>query len=170
MEERIRDPGSVACIDSLLDTVTALVADCSHDPVKQLKNIEAYTSRCKNLFDDFIIYSKLFIDAELANEIRNLRMKPNDFDVIKLIGRGAFGEVQLVRHISSKKVYAMKRLSKCRMIKRPDSAFFWEERFIMAHANSEWIVKLHYAFQDSKYLYMIMDYMPGKYPCFFNSS
>lgn len=103
-----------------------------------------------------------FIDAELANEITRLRMKPSDFDVIKLIGRGAFGEVQLVRHISSKKVYAMKRLSKFRMIKRPDSAFFWEERFIMAHANSDWIVKLHYAFQDSKYLYMIMDYMPGK--------
>lgn len=90
-------------------------------------------------------------------------MKPSDFDVIKLIGRGAFGEVQLVRHISSKKVYAMKRLSKCRMIKRPDSAFFWEERFIMAHANSDWIVKLHYAFQDNKYLYMIMDYMPGEF-------
>lgn len=117
-----------------------------------------------DLFDDNIIcIKKLFIDAELANEIRNLRMKPNDFDVIKLIGRGAFGEVQLVRHTSSKKVYAMKRLSKCRMIKRPDSAFFWEERFIMAHANSEWIVKLHYAFQDSKYLYMIMDYMPGTF-------
>jgi Rho-associated protein kinase 1 len=91
-------------------------------------------------------------------------MKPGDFDVIKLIGRGAFGEVQLVRHVSSKKVYAMKRLSKVRMIKRPDSAFFWEERFIMAHANSDWIVKLHYAFQDSRYLYMIMDYMPGKIP------
>lgn len=101
-------------------------------------------------------------DTELAKEIIKLRMKPDDFDVIKLIGRGAFGEVQLVRHVSSKRVYAMKRLSKVRMIKRPDSAFFWEERFIMAHANSDWIVKLHYAFQDSKYLYMIMDYMPGK--------
>jgi serine/threonine protein kinase len=32
----------------------------------------------------------------------------------------------------------------------------------MAHANSEWIVQLHFAFQDSKYLYMVMDYMPGK--------
>lgn len=31
----------------------------------------------------------------------------------------------------------------------------------MAHANSEWIVQLHYAFQDHKYLYMVMDYMPG---------
>ena len=46
-------------------------------------------------------------------------------------------------------------------IKRSDSAFFWEERDIMAHANSEWIVQLHYAFQDNKYLYMVMDFMPG---------
>lgn len=46
-------------------------------------------------------------------------------------------------------------------IKRSDSAFFWEERDIMAHANSQWIVQLHFAFQDQKYLYMVMDYMPG---------
>ena len=31
----------------------------------------------------------------------------------------------------------------------------------MAHANSEWIVQLHFAFQDNKYLCMVMDYMPG---------
>lgn len=59
-------------------------------------------------------------------------------------------------------VYAMKLLSKFEMIKRSDSAFFWEERDIMAHANSEWIVQLHFAFQDSKFLYMVMDYMPGE--------
>ena len=45
------------------------------------------------------------------------------------------------------KVYAMKLLSKYEMIKRSDSAFFWEERDIMAHANSEWLVQLHFAFQ-----------------------
>ena len=63
-------------------------------------------------------------------------------------------------------MYAMKLLSKFEMIKRSDSAFFWEERDIMAHANSEWIVELHYAFQDANYLYMVMDYMPGQFvPC-----
>jgi serine/threonine protein kinase len=46
-------------------------------------------------------------------------------------------------------------------IKRQDSAFFWEERDIMANANSEWIVRLYHAFQDVNYLYMIMEYMPG---------
>jgi serine/threonine protein kinase len=53
------------------------------------------------------------------------------------------------------------KVSFCVQIKRSDSAFFWEERDIMAYANSEWIVQLHFAFQDEKYLYMVMDYMPG---------
>ena len=66
-----------------------------------------------------------------------------------------------MRHKFTTKVYAMKLLSKYEMIKRSDSAFFWEERDIMAHANSEWIVQLHFAFQDQRYLYMVMDYMPG---------
>ena len=35
----------------------------------------------------------------------------------------------------------------------------------MAHAGSEWIVKLHYAFQDAEKLYMAMDFMPGECAC-----
>ncbi|KAJ9589741.1 hypothetical protein L9F63_017043, partial [Diploptera punctata] len=128
-----------------LDTVQALVADCEHPSVKRMKNVEAYMNRYDTV----------------AESICKLRMKMDDFSLIKVIGRGAFGEVQLVRHKTTQKVYAMKLLSKFEMIKRSDSAFFWEERDIMAHANSEWIVQLHFAFQDTKYLYMVMDYMPG---------
>jgi hypothetical protein len=43
-------------------------------------------------------------------------MRPDDFQVVKVIGRGAFGEVQLVRHKSTKHVYAMKLLSKFEMV------------------------------------------------------
>uniref|UniRef100_A0A8C2GTD4 Rho-associated protein kinase 1 n=1 Tax=Cyprinus carpio TaxID=7962 RepID=A0A8C2GTD4_CYPCA len=64
-------------------------------------------------------------------------------------------------HKGTRKVYAMKLLSKFEMIKRSDSAFFWEERDIMAFANSNWVVQLFYAFQDDRYLYMVMEYMPG---------
>ncbi|KAK9879534.1 hypothetical protein WA026_006605 [Henosepilachna vigintioctopunctata] len=145
LEERIQDPRGIGNIDSLLDTVQALYADCDHPSVKKMKNIEMYINR----YDEF------------ASDIVNLRMKTDDFEHIKVIGRGAFGKVQLVRHKSTKKVYAMKRLSKADLIKRSDSAFFWEERHIMAHAKSKWIVQLHFAFQDSKCLYMVMDYMPG---------
>lgn len=54
LEQRVREPGSIACVDSLLDTVTALIADCGLDPVKQLKNIEAYNSRCKTFSTETI--------------------------------------------------------------------------------------------------------------------
>ena len=57
-----------------------------------------------------------FTDGKVCDTISTLRMKPNDFNVIKVIGRGAFGEVQLVRHKSTRKVYAMKLLSKYEMV------------------------------------------------------
>lgn len=60
--------------------------------------------------------SRCFSDAKVADEISRLRVKVDDFLVIKVIGRGAFGQVQLVRHKSTKKVYAMKLLSKFEMV------------------------------------------------------
>uniref|UniRef100_A0A8C8DU79 Rho-associated protein kinase 2 n=1 Tax=Oryzias sinensis TaxID=183150 RepID=A0A8C8DU79_9TELE len=113
--------------------------------LRKNKNIETFLNRCKCFY----------------KELRDLQMKSEDFEKVKVIGRGAFGEVQLVRHKASQKVYAMKLLSKFEMIKRSDSAFFWEERGIMAFANSPWVVQLCCAFQDEHYLYMVMEYMPG---------
>ncbi len=105
-----------------------------------------------------------------TRDIRDKRVNFDDFETIKIIGRGAFGTVDLVRRKATGQVYAMKTLSKfemvknknknfqenhftcffCLQLKRSDSAFFWEERNIMAFSNSDWIVKLHYAFQDAR--------------------
>ena len=41
------------------------------------------------------------------------------------------------------------------------AAFFLEERDIMAWATSPWLTSLHYAFQDSTHLYLVMDFHPG---------
>uniref|UniRef100_A0A665W623 Rho-associated protein kinase 2 n=1 Tax=Echeneis naucrates TaxID=173247 RepID=A0A665W623_ECHNA len=127
------------------DSMNALVLDLDYPALRKNKNIENFLNR----------YEKVI------GQIRDLQMKSEDFDRVKVIGRGAFGEVQLVRHKASQKVYAMKLLSKFEMIKRSDSAFFWEERDIMAFANSPWVVQLCCAFQDEHYLYMVMEYMPG---------
>uniref|UniRef100_A0A667ZTC9 non-specific serine/threonine protein kinase n=1 Tax=Myripristis murdjan TaxID=586833 RepID=A0A667ZTC9_9TELE len=127
------------------DSINALVLDLDYPALRKNKNIETFLNR----------YEKVM------GHIRDLQMRSEDFDRVKVIGRGAFGEVQLVRHKASQKVYAMKLLSKFEMIKRSDSAFFWEERDIMAFANSPWVVQLCCAFQDEHYLYMVMEYMPG---------
>jgi serine/threonine protein kinase len=49
--------------------------------------------------------------------VKSARLKVDDFSKVKVIGRGAFGEVQLVRQKSTKKVFAMKTLSKFEMVR-----------------------------------------------------
>lgn len=55
----------------------------------------------------------------------------------------------------------MKMMNKCQIVDQSATALYWEERNIMASARSDWIVHLHYAFQDEKYLYLVMDFVPG---------
>nr|XP_055025445.1 rho-associated protein kinase 2 isoform X2 [Misgurnus anguillicaudatus] len=145
LEAMIKDPRSAINLESLLDSMNALILDLDFPALRKNKNIETFLNR----------YEKVMC------RIRELQMKSEDFERVKVIGRGAFGEVQLVRHKASQKVYAMKVLSKFEMIKRSDSAFFWEERDIMAFADSPWVVQLCCAFQDDRSLYMVMEYMPG---------
>ncbi|ESO94492.1 hypothetical protein LOTGIDRAFT_215457 [Lottia gigantea] len=145
LEEKLQDHNSELNCDGLLDGLYCIVADLDNPTIRRNKNVENFLNK----------YSKA------VEFLKEKRVRAEDFQKIKVIGRGAFGEVQLVRHISTRKVYAMKLLNKYEMIKRSDSAFFWEEREIMSNANSEWIVQLHFAFQNMRHLYMVMDYMPG---------
>uniref|UniRef100_A0A8C7UCJ8 non-specific serine/threonine protein kinase n=1 Tax=Oncorhynchus mykiss TaxID=8022 RepID=A0A8C7UCJ8_ONCMY len=145
IDAMLKDPKSEINTDCLLDGLDALVYDLDFPALRKNKSIDNFLNRYK----------------DTISKIRDLRMKAEDYEVVKVIGRGAFGEVQLVRHKATMKVYAMKLLSKFEMIKRSDSAFFWEERDIMAFANSALVVQLFYAFQDDRYLYMVMEYMPG---------
>ncbi|MBN3304706.1 MRCKG kinase, partial [Amia calva] len=55
----------------------------------------------------------------------------------------------------------MKILHKWEMIKRADTACFQEERDVLVKGDKHWITNLHYAFQDDKYLYLVMDYYVG---------
>ncbi|CAJ0944594.1 unnamed protein product, partial [Mesorhabditis belari] len=143
--QQLLDPRSPLNIEGLLDAVTALVQDCNYPVLRKIKTIDQFVKK----YDPHV------------RKLSEMRLKGSDFELIKVIGRGAFGEVQLVRQTKTRQVYAMKLLNKDDMIKRSESAFFWEERDIMAHTQSDWIVRLHYAFQDERFLYMVMEYMPG---------
>lgn len=107
---------------------------------------------------------KLLFQKE-SNYIRLKRAKMDKsmFAQIKKIGKGAFGEVILVRKIdTSNHLYAMKTLRKSDVLKRNQVAHVKAERDILAEADNEWVVKLYYSFQDKDNLYFVMDYIPGK--------
>ncbi|KAL5261605.1 hypothetical protein ACHWQZ_G007336 [Mnemiopsis leidyi] len=132
-------------IETFLDSFTAIASELDNPALRRNKNFKAFLKRYEEPFKD----------------LKGLRTQRSDFVKCKIIGRGAFGEVQVVRHRENRQIYAMKLLSKAEMLKRSDTAYYWEERDIMAFSESEWIIKLFYAFQDAQYLYMVMEYMPG---------
>ncbi|KAM7257951.1 hypothetical protein ACFE04_013692 [Oxalis oulophora] len=85
----------------------------------------------------------------------------DDFDLLTIIGRGAFGEVRLCREKKSGTIYAMKKLKKSEMLIRGQVEHVRAERNLLAEVASHYIVKLYYSFQDSDFLYLVMEYLPG---------
>jgi protein-serine/threonine kinase len=107
--------------------------------------------------------SQLLAQRE-ARFLRFLRTRetPQNFSTIKVIGKGAFGEVKLVQRKTDGKIYALKSLIKSEMFKKDQLAHVRAERDVLADAkDNPWLVKLHASFQDTAFLYMLMEFLPG---------
>ncbi|KAK5016503.1 Serine/threonine-protein kinase [Cryomyces antarcticus] len=89
---------------------------------------------------------------------------PEDFQILKLIGKGTFGQVFQVRKKDTKRIYAMKVLSKKVIVQKKEIAHTLGERNILvrtATADSPFIVGLKFSFQTATDLYLVTDYMSG---------
>ncbi|KAI9893382.1 MAG: Serine/threonine-protein kinase [Vezdaea aestivalis] len=89
---------------------------------------------------------------------------PDDFQVLKLIGKGTFGQVYQVRKKDTQRIYAMKVLSKKVIVQKKEVAHTLGERNILvrtAMEDSPFIVALKFSFQTPTDLYLVTDYMSG---------
>ena len=130
--------------EGLIDALLVLYEECGHDKIKSKNEVVA---------------SFLAKFQSMVHNYNKLRVNINDFQVKRVIGRGKFGEVKLVKEKSSGAVYALKVMKKTG---ESSSAFFSDERDIMARNSSPWLTKLDYAFQDGTYLYLAMEFHCGE--------
>ncbi|XP_066553495.1 serine/threonine-protein kinase MRCK alpha isoform X2 [Amia ocellicauda] len=137
--------GQCCSVETLLDVLVCLYDECINSPLRREKNVS-----------DFLDWAKPF-----TSKVKQMRLHKEDFEILKVIGRGAFGEVAVVKVKNADKVFAMKILNKWEMLKRAETACFREERDVLVNGDSQWITTLHYAFQDDNYLYLVMDYYVG---------
>lgn len=112
-------------------------------------------------------------DQEFMGEIRLLieyqatdkkRHGPEDFQILKLIGKGTFGQVFQVRKRDTGRICAMKVLSKKVIVQKKEVAHTLGERNILvrtAKTDSPFIVGLKFSFQTPADLYLVTDYMSG---------
>ncbi|XP_006276316.1 serine/threonine-protein kinase MRCK beta isoform X2 [Alligator mississippiensis] len=133
-------------VEALLDLLLGVCGECGRDaPMRR----DRYVS-------DFLEWARPFTQL-----VKEMQLHRDDFEIIKVIGRGAFGEVAVVKMKCTERIYAMKILNKWEMLKRAETACFREERNVLVNGDCQWITTLHYAFQDENYLYLVMDYYVG---------
>uniref|UniRef100_A0AAQ5Y4V3 Serine/threonine-protein kinase MRCK alpha n=1 Tax=Amphiprion ocellaris TaxID=80972 RepID=A0AAQ5Y4V3_AMPOC len=141
----VQSNGQCLSVETLLDILVCLYDECNNSPLRREKNIL-----------EFLDWAKPF-----TSKVKQMRLHKEDFEILKVIGRGAFGEVAVVKVKNTDKVFAMKILNKWEMLKRAETACFREERDVLVNGDCQWITTLHYAFQDDSNLYLVMDYYVG---------
>ena len=88
-------------------------------------------------------------------------MSKNNFEFCYIIGKGGFGKVWKIKHKKTSKYYALKEMSKLKIIEKKSEYSINFEREILSKLNNPFIVNMYYAFQDSDNLYLVMDYLKG---------
>lgn len=98
-----------------------------------------------------------YLGRERANlRKRRTRLRHGDFQILTQVGQGGYGQVYLAQKKDSREVCALKVMSKKLLFKLDEIRHVLTERDILTTANSDWLVRLLYAFQDEKSIYLAM--------------
>lgn len=121
--------------------------------------------------------SVLKLSSEESKARKRQKKQLDDFESIKLLGEGAYGQVLLVKEKANNSIFAMKQMRKANILimsdepnekkqsasspkmKQVERTF--SERDILTEINHPNIVKLFYSFHDQNKLYLILQYVPG---------
>ncbi|XDB60171.1 PREDICTED: myotonin-protein kinase isoform X3 [Capra hircus] len=144
LQQLVLDPGFLG-LEPLLDLLLGVHQELGASDLAQDKYVA-----------DFLEWVE-----PIAARLKEVRLQRDDFEILKVIGRGAFSEVAVVKMKQTGQVYAMKIMNKWDMLKRGEVSCFREERDVLVNGDQRWITQLHFAFQDENYLYLVMEYYVG---------
>ena len=95
-------------------------------------------------------------------KLKQLKVKLEDFNFIRLIGIGSYGKVYVAsKNLNLNKLYAIKILNKDKINNSIQKKSINTERILLAKLNHPFIMELNYAFQTKKSLYFITQFMHG---------
>ena len=99
--------------------------------------------------------------SELAGQQRKRKLGPEDFELLRVVGQGAFGKVFQVRKKDTGEIFAMKVMKKDRVLEKDHGEYVRAERNALTAVVHPYIVTLRYSFQTSKKLYLVLDFISG---------
>ncbi|KAF9209955.1 hypothetical protein BGZ49_009231 [Haplosporangium sp. Z 27] len=127
--------------------------------------------------NDSLSEDTAMIRREMGPRVRGSKIRPalpqiqerkkasiEDFQLIRVLGKGCMGKVMLVREHKSKKLFALKAISKEWVILQREIEHTKSERNILANVariSHPFLIKLRHSFQSNAQLFMVLDYYPG---------
>lgn len=99
----------------------------------------------------------------ISSEVNTITKKPclDDFKLLSVIGRGAYGRVCLVRRKKDDLVFALKIIKKKNIEKQRQIDQIFIEKQILVSISHPFIVKLISSFQSEEKLFFVLEYCPG---------
>jgi len=88
-------------------------------------------------------------------------MAIDDFELLKVLGKGSFGKVMQVRKRDTNRIYAMKIIRKAHIVERSEVSHTLAERTVLAKINHPFIVPLKFSFQSAEKLYLVLAFVNG---------
>lgn len=92
---------------------------------------------------------------------QNKHLSIEDFDLLKVVGKGSFGKVMQVKKFDTQRIYALKTLRKAHIVSRSEVNHTLAERTVLAHIDNPFIVPLKFSFQSPEKLYLVLAFVNG---------
>ncbi|EXL66588.1 AGC/YANK protein kinase [Fusarium oxysporum f. sp. conglutinans race 2 54008] len=83
------------------------------------------------------------------------------FRLLRVVGRGSFGKVRLVKRKDTNLYFALKYIRKDNAVRSESVRNIIRERRMLEYLNHPFICNLRYSFQDIEYIYLVFDFMTG---------
>ena len=96
-----------------------------------------------------------------SNKVSNTNVSFDDFKILMVLGRGAFGKVFLAELQTDKTLYAVKSIRKDILIENDQVQSTLLEKNIMLECNHPFLVGMDYLFQNEYRLYFVMPFIRG---------
>ncbi|XP_049882058.1 ribosomal protein S6 kinase alpha-5-like isoform X2 [Pectinophora gossypiella] len=159
----------VECVSEVKDTVVEEAAPLP-GPSKRSSSVELIGGTVPAPARDSIDWN--LVDASKIRKRNKMNLNSaskvdiSHFDLLQVLGTGAYGKVFLVRKrcgVDEGKLYAMKVLKKASIVQKLKTAEHTrtERQVLEAVRACPFLVTLHYAFQTDAKLHLILDYVAG---------
>ncbi|CAD8091896.1 unnamed protein product [Paramecium primaurelia] len=101
------------------------------------------------------------INEKKEDLMENNVVSVQNFQFIDAIGRGGFGKVWKVRQKKNKQFFALKVMSKPKIIQKKSVQSVMNEKSLLSGLKHNFLINMQYSFQDREYLYLVMDLLSG---------